>query len=201
MIFLGGLIKKIQTHQGMEKMKKIQIVVGCIFILFGIATTVNASLITETFDTESDTLITFSLDTLSGDSVTHWYNNSGNGELWINGWGSTNSIKFNNGIFEVVSFDIRLISDTQAPQDILFYDQSLNVIQTSTLAQMTNAAYQTVLVGIHNVSVIQFDHFGANYAIDNVTYETTPVPEPATMLLFGTGLVGLASSRLRKKKK
>jgi len=29
----------------------------------------------------------------------------------------------------------------------------------------------------------------------------SPVPEPATMLLFGTGIAGLAGSRLRRRKK
>jgi hypothetical protein len=41
-----------------------------------------------------------------------------------------------------------------------------------------------------------FDNYGAW-----VIRDITPVPEPATMLLFGTGLAGLAGFRLRKKEK
>ncbi len=41
------------------------------------------------------------------------------------------------------------------------------------------------------------DGFGVD---DFTTVSSSPIPEPATMLLFGTGLIGLGS-RLRKKKK
>jgi len=45
----------------------------------------------------------------------------------------------------------------------------------------------------------RFDQLGASNFEGNMTFTPAPVPEPATMLLFGAGLVSLAGRQYRRK--
>jgi len=57
------------------------------------------------------------------------------------------------------------------------------------------------LAAIHGVNLIQFGNDRLVTLFDDIRFEsTTPVPEPSTMLLLGSGLIGLLGFRKRLRK-
>ena len=78
--------------------------------------------------------------------------------------------------------------------DVLIDDDTWH---SYTFAFTTSYDFHLMLEDFSGSGIGAGDAYFDNISLSN----TNPVPEPATMLLFGTGLVGLVGSRLRKKKK
>lgn len=102
----------------------------------------------------------------------------------------------NNGLGTGTMLDTFQITGTASAQDVFDWTSSSFSLDTTG---NTNGNV-TLRIDLLTGGYAALDNFSI-LAADNPVDPINPVPEPATMLLFGTGLAGLVGARIRKKKK
>ncbi|OKY75078.1 MAG: hypothetical protein BM485_10300 [Desulfobulbaceae bacterium DB1] len=146
---------------------------------------------------DSDTLSAFDFDISFDSSVLSFDSYSlgvGLGVVdGISAWDASSG-NYAPGLVNLAEFS--LIGLDSSTGDSFFADQFTSPSNSMTLATLSFQAINPGMSVLSFANVTLADEAGNPFSAVTVD----PVPEPATMLLFGTGLAGLLGGRLRKKK-
>ena len=87
---------------------------------------------------------------------------------------------------------------SETPGNFARYNSAINLLEF-----ILNVPSQSYYLAIHTIGMDGYSNNNAygQWSIDTIKQVGSPVPEPATMFLFGAGLAGLVGYRRRQAKK
>ncbi|MES2182571.1 MAG: PEP-CTERM sorting domain-containing protein [Pseudomonadota bacterium] len=134
-------------------------------------------------------------------TVNNYGNASHSGTQYLSNGSNVNNLSIGNGMlfnFDGAWFASPTHSNPAEWINISAYDSLNNLIGTTgNVAITSNMSW--VQAGFTNVSSLNITRGDGWFTMDDFTYNTASVPEPATLALFALGLFGFAAARRRKQ--
>jgi hypothetical protein len=124
-------------------------------------------------------------------------------EFFINGYQSPTQIVASNGAnFNLSQLDLGLSDGAPTTASVIitgFFAGGGSIVDTVSLAHSFQTYALTGFTGLSSITFSAPQPGNSGYvAFDNITYNQTPVPEPASSTLLGAGLAALGLLRRRK---